>query len=165
MEATKTDEECVTLRMIPIYLFNASPWGSLTKGYRLLNLSSQREMREKNPYSIERWKAFLSSCIIHASWSLSTSNSRFLATREQIFREQKEYMQSLYQIIMSWCCGQLGKKFDSEFLCFVLTLYTYVYVQVSSYIEFVFFFSFSFVRLVFNQVSVLFQYRKQHKKK
>lgn len=50
----ETDEESVTLGMIPIYLFNASPWGSLTKGYRLLNPLSQREMREENPYNIQR---------------------------------------------------------------------------------------------------------------
>lgn len=72
----ETDEESVTLGMIPIYLFNASPWGSLTKGYRLLNPLSQREMREKNPYNIQRWRALLSSCIIHASWSLSTANAK-----------------------------------------------------------------------------------------
>lgn len=65
--------------MIPIYLFNASPWGSLTKGYRLLNPSSQREMREKNPYNIQRWRALLSSRIIHASWSPPTANKRILA--------------------------------------------------------------------------------------
>lgn len=45
--------------MIPIYLFNASPWGSLTKGYRLLKPSSQREMREKNPYRVQRWRVLL----------------------------------------------------------------------------------------------------------
>lgn len=45
--------------MIPIYLFNASPWGSLTKGYRLLNPLSLRGMREKNPYNIQRWRASL----------------------------------------------------------------------------------------------------------
>lgn len=61
--------------MIPIYLFNASPWGSLTKGYRLLNPLSQREMREKNLYNTQRWRALLSSCIIHASWSLCTSDA------------------------------------------------------------------------------------------
>lgn len=73
--------------MIPIYLFNASPWGSLTKGYRLLNPSSQREMREKNPYHVQRWRVFLSLCIIHASWSPPTANTRIVAnTRAHIFK-------------------------------------------------------------------------------
>lgn len=77
--------------MIPIYLFNASPWGSLTKGYRLLNPSSQREMREKNPYHVQRWRVFLSLCIIHASWSPPTANTRIVAnTRERAHIQRSE---------------------------------------------------------------------------
>lgn len=89
--------------MIPIYLFNASPWGSLTKGYRLLNPLSQREMREKNPYNIQRWRALLSSCIIHASWSPPTANKRILANMcTHIQRNEDDFLHAiLFPVLQS----------------------------------------------------------------
>lgn len=83
--------------MIPIYLFNASPWGSLTKGYRLLNPLSLREMREKNPYRVQRMESFLSSCITHASWSPLNANVKKEQTCVHIFKGPMVFFLHLHQ--------------------------------------------------------------------
>lgn len=112
--------------MIPIYLFNASPWGSLTKGYRLLNPLSQREMREKNPYNIQRWRTLLSSCIIHASWSPPTANKRILANMcTHIQRNEDAFLHAiLFPLLHCWVASM-----SVQMIC--LTRYVEFYLHLS----------------------------------
>lgn len=120
--------------MIPIYLFNASPWGSLTKGYRLLNPLSQREMREKNPYNIQRWRALLSSCIIHAPWSLSTANARIQQTCVHIFRGRRRFFLAFKTAIMQ--SNLHGCRFDvscfnfRHTICYFGVLFCFIFYSV-----------------------------------